>query len=304
MPAAILSVRRSASFLAQTMKANMAEQSAIGIGLKRRGCQWFVGGALAIALMIGCHRAETSGDPEPAAAGAKDASATTSNPPAAPVVNQNDPSVDEKLDLDVSTGDKGPPPKFLKRKEVTAQFPDKTPQSTWFVKVYSDGSEVYDGTYTEYYYDGKKLMDGEYVDGLKQGAWKFWGKNGKLIKTETYRDGKFDGSWTLFREDGSKERDVSYKAGKRDGKWIFYDAAGKNQPIEQDEYKQGPSDGTRTIWYPDGTKQSEEHFKDGQLDGEQTHWFPNGKKQEFQTFKNGVPVGKQMRWNENGEPRE
>ena len=273
----------------------MSERLAIEIRLPYHGNRWVVAGALAIALMVGCHRAETPGDSEPKA-GEKVAS-TASSKSAPPAIDPNDLFPDEKVD-------KGPPPKVVKRKEITAQFPDKTPQSTWMVKVYSDGSEVYDGPHTEFYFNGKKLMEGQYVDGQHYGEWKYWGKNGKLLKTEVYRDGKLDGAWTLLHEDGSKERDESWKAGKRDGRWVVYDALGKNQPIEQNEYKAGARDGTWIKWYPDGTKETEEHYKDAQIDGEQTRWFANGKKQEIQSFKNGVPDGKRIRWKENGEMRE
>ena len=281
------------------MKADMREQLAVKSRFPLTGLRWAVAGALAMALAAGCHRAETSGDAEPKAN--EKVASTASSKPAVPTINPSDLFPDDKAGSGQSADDKGPPPKFVKIKEVTAVFPDKTPQSTWTLKVYSDGTEIKDGPYNEFYFNGKKLMEGQYVAGLKQGEWKYWGTNGKLIKTETYRNGKLDGAWTLLHEDGSKERDESWKAGKRDGKWILYDSAGKNKPVEQNEFKDGARDGTWIRWNPDGTKASEEHYANAKIDGEQTRWYPNGKTQETQTFKNGVPNGKRIRWKENGE---
>jgi antitoxin component YwqK of YwqJK toxin-antitoxin module len=290
------------------MKADMSEQSAIECGLMWRGFRWAAVGVLLTALVAGCHRAETSADSEPPSPGGKDASAVSSNASTAATGTPTELLAgNEKFKSGNPTDISLPPPKYLRRKLVTAQFPDKTPQSTWMVKVYSDGSEINDGPHTEFYPNGNKLVEGQYLDGKSEGKWNFWGTNGKVIKTETYRNGKFDGAWTLFREDGSKERDVSYKAGKRDGKWILYDAAGKNKPVEQQEYKADDSkaeanpDGTWINWYPDGKKKSETHFKNGQIDGEQTRWYPDGNKRESQSFKDGVPDGKRIRWKDNGE---
>lgn len=278
----------------------MAEQSEIEFSWRRYRLRWLGAAALTIGLMAGCHRSPPSSESEPSASGGTDQSAISAKS-AGSHSAADDLFPDEKLLAGKHADPSLPPPKFVRRKEVTAQFPDKTPQSIWQVKVFSDNSEVKDGPYKEFYPDGNKFVEGRYVDGQKEGDWTFWGKNGKLLKTEKYRDGKLDGAWTLFREDGSKERDVSFKAGKREGKWVFYDAAGKNSPVEQHEYKASDRDGTWIKWYPNGNKQSEEHYVDGQIDGEQTRWYESGKQKEVQTFKNGVPDGKRIRWKENGE---
>ena len=256
---------------------------------------------LLVALATGCHRAATPANSQPAAETktASDASAKTSS--SANDITRELLASAEKLDSDKANDRSRPSPKFVRRKEVTAQFPDKTPQSSWFVDVYSDDSELKHGPYIEFYQNGGKFVEGQYRNNKKTGDWKFWGKNAKLVKTETYRDGKLDGSWTLLREDGSKERSESFKDGKRDGKWIFYDPAGKNQPVEQHEYKADGRDGTWVRWYPNGNKQSEEHYTNGVIDGQQTRWYASGKMQEVESFKDGKPNGKRIRWKENGD---
>jgi len=283
------------------LKADMSEHSTIKMHGSWSRIRCAAAAALLVALATGCHRAATSANSEPAPE-----TKSASESPAKSSATANDITRDllasaEKLDSGKADKASRPRLKLVRRKEVTAQFPDKTPQSTWTVDVFSDDSEVKHGPYTEFYQNGSKFVEGQYTDNKKEGDWKFWGKNGKLIKTESYRDGKLNGAWTLFREDGSKERSVSYKDGKRDGKWVFYDPAGKNQPIEQHEYKADGRDGTWIRWYPNGNKQSEEHYANGVIDGQQTRWFASGKTQEVESFKDGKPDGKRIRWKENGD---
>ena len=158
-------------------------------------------------------------------------------------------------------------PSSFGRKQVTAQFPDKTPQSTWNVKVYSDGSEVYDGLHTEFYFNGNKLMEGTIRRRKAGGEVEVLG--GKRQRDQD-RNVIATASSTVcgpyFATTEAKSRDVGYKNGKRDGKWIFYDAAGKNQPLEQHEYK---ADDQKTVDNPDGTW---------------IKWYPDGKKQSGRTF--------------------
>jgi antitoxin component YwqK of YwqJK toxin-antitoxin module len=283
------------------LKADMSEYSTMKLGRRGSRLSYAAAAVLLVALATGCHRGATSANSEPAPE-----TKAAGESPAKPSATANDITREllagaEKLDSGKVADPSRPRPKLVRRKEVTAQFPDKTPQSTWFVDVYSDNSEVKHGPYTEFYQNGSKFVEGQYTDNKKDGDWKFWGTNGKSVKTESYRNGKLDGAWTLFREDGSKERSVSYKDGKRDGKWVFFDPAGKNQPVEQHEYKADGRDGTWIRWYPSGKKQSEEHYTNGVIDGQQTRWYASGKTQEVESFKNGLPDGKRIRWKENGD---
>lgn len=269
-----------------------------------RGIGGAVVGLILISLITGCHGSSSpSADTQASQSTAKSAlpAAATDTPKSTDTATADLLSSEERA-AEKPSDSNAPAPRFLKRKLVTAQFPDKTPQATWEVKVYSDGSERYDGLHVEYYTNGTKLLEGKYVDGKKEGDWRFWSKNGKLIKTEKYSNGKVNGSWTLFRDDGSKERDVSYKDGLRDGIWIDYDPDGKNQRVEQKEFKAGKKDGTWIHWnLKNGHETIEEHYKNGQLDGLQTGWYDNGKLRETDEYKNGQLDGKRVRWKDNGE---
>jgi antitoxin component YwqK of YwqJK toxin-antitoxin module len=259
-----------------------------------------VSSGLMLVVLAGCHSSTTS---EPSTqAGAKDAAAAPPMPGAdasksSEVVASNATASDASNTKPLNPN--FTPPTLVRRDKQIVQFADKTPQATWEVKIYSDGSKVKDGPYHEFYPDGNKFVEGKYANGKQEGEWKFWADNGKLNKAQTYHVGKLDGSWTLYHDDGNKERDESYKAGVRDGKWTFYGA--KNQPIQQEEYKNGVSDGTWIKWYANGKEHWVEHYVDGQLNGPQELWYPNGKPQEKGTLKNGVPDGKRTRWKLNGE---
>ncbi|HEX3999528.1 MAG TPA: toxin-antitoxin system YwqK family antitoxin [Pirellulales bacterium] len=270
--------------------------AATGVGSSK--VVWFFAVALlSIAAMTGCHHAASSpesaaGGDQPSPKASRESSRVASN------TTLSGPQLPGSKGIDTVV----PPPKFVRRDQITAQFPDKTPQATWEIKLFSDGSKVYDGEHVEYYPHGTKFVQGRYVEGKKQGPWKFWASNGKPVKTENYRDGKLDGAWTLFHDDGSKERDESYQAGKRDGKWVSYDSGGKNQPVKQEEYKDGEYDGTVIEWYSNGNKKLETHYVAGKLDGQQSLWYRDEKPLEVALYKNGMLDGKRTRWKENGEP--
>ena len=45
------------------------------------------------------------------------------------------------------------------------------------------------GTFTAWHSDIKKV-EGEYINGVKEGVWSYWDKNGNLSKKITFKTGK------------------------------------------------------------------------------------------------------------------
>ena len=56
-------------------------------------------------------------------------------------------------------------------------------------------------------------------------------KDGSLRATGTTRDGVLDGYWEWFRKDGTKLRSGHFAMGKQVGEWITYDRAGASYKI-------------------------------------------------------------------------
>ena len=73
------------------------------------------------------------------------------------------------------------------------------------------------------------IFEGYYKDGLKDGLWTYWYKNGVKKREGTFKDGLKDGLWTYRYKNGYKRCDGTFKDGKEDGIWTYW----KKFPIEQ-----------------------------------------------------------------------
>ena len=61
---------------------------------------------------------------------------------------------------------------------------------------------------------GTKVMEGRYKDGLKDGKWTDWFKNGQKEEERTFKDGEKDGLWIEWYSNGQKIWEKTYKDGK------------------------------------------------------------------------------------------
>jgi len=133
---------------------------------------------------------------------------------------------------------------------------------------------VYKNTYGQY------ESRGALKNGIKEGRWTDWFKNGQKSFEADYTDGQFSGKWTGWFENGRIWFENNYKCkGKNDCSW-------KN--------------GKSTDWYENGYKKFENNYKDGEYDGVSTSWHENGQKGSKINFKDGKLDGKWTNWDENG----
>lgn len=83
------------------------------------------------------------------------------------------------------------------------------------------------GAYSEHF-DGNGLKcNGKYSNGLKDGQWKFWSKNGRLDSVVNYTSGILTGKFEKFNVDGDILESGSYRRGLIDGKvsrWVNKDS--------------------------------------------------------------------------------
>ncbi len=80
------------------------------------------------------------------------------------------------------------------------------------------------GIWTEFNRDGKLMAEGSYTDGYKTGPWKLYHKeNGELWKQGAY-DGKGlkTGEWTTFGKDGLLWEKGNFAKDRQEGAWEYY----------------------------------------------------------------------------------
>ena len=77
---------------------------------------------------------------------------------------------------------------------------------------------------------------------------------------------------------------------------------GKRKMLASYEVRQGDSilHGLRTLWYPDGTKESAETFAHGRRQGYAIRWHTNGRIRSVEHFTDGEPDGQAKYWDDQG----
>lgn len=76
-----------------------------------------------------------------------------------------------------------------------------------------------------------------YKNGLKEGAFQKFFKNGQIMTEGTYKDDLLEGEFILYYSNGNIEQKGKYTKGVQTGKWQYFDENG--QPVSEDEYKSG-----------------------------------------------------------------
>ena len=76
------------------------------------------------------------------------------------------------------------------------------------------------GIYKRYHYTGELYIKGKYVDGLKEGKWISFKKNGDKSSITLYQNGKANGVYTEYHKNGILSKSGFYNDGKRIGRWI------------------------------------------------------------------------------------
>ena len=61
-----------------------------------------------------------------------------------------------------------------------------------------------------------KKAEGVVKNGLEQGKWMFWSKNGVIQQEVTYKDGMFDGKYTNYNEQGKKREEGFFIKSKKE----------------------------------------------------------------------------------------
>ena len=55
--------------------------------------------------------------------------------------------------------------------------------------------------------NGEKKAEGIVKDGLEQGKWTFWSKEGVIQQEVNYKDGVFNGQYVNYNEKGNKKEE-------------------------------------------------------------------------------------------------
>lgn len=138
-----------------------------------------------------------------------------------------------------------------------------------------------------------------YKNGLKNGKYTKWYKNGVKSETGYFKNDIEDGLWTYYYENGQKSNEVNFKNGEWNGKKLEWLENG--QKYSEHYFVNGVLSGKCTKWYDNGIKSEEGNFKDGMEEGLWTFYYTNGQKSKEINFKNGKRDWNIKEWYVNGE---
>ena len=188
-------------------------------------------------------------------------------------------------------------------------------------RKYSDkGKVISSKTYSS---RGWVMADG-IVDkkGKRQGAWKYYFKNGKIKVSGNYRNGRRVGKWEFHYENGKMEQSGNYnKKGRPEGEWKWYYENGNL--LREEILINGKLDGNYTEYaqdgtiiakglYVDGLKEGKWYFHLGDIieegnykadlkDGEWNHKYDSETKQFTGTYVDGDEHGLHIYYYSNGK---
>ena len=155
-----------------------------------------------------------------------------------------------------------------------------------FIVLLLLNTSVFAQLHTYKWTNGNKKAEGVVKDGLEQGKWTFWSKEGVIQQEVTYKDGEFHGEYINYNDEGKKVEQGNFVHSMKEGECkVWYE----NGQLELVGYnKIGYRDSLWTFYYPSGNKKEEGHFKRDERAGEWTSWYDNKQIKSKMLFDNGV----------------
>jgi len=141
-----------------------------------------------------------------------------------------------------------------------------------------------------YYSTGEDLYSYISVNGLREGEYKVWHKNGQLKERTNYKLGAENGLHEYFNDLGYVTNAYAVKDGHRHGKSTsYYEGTWVLEVVVT--YSNGLANGMTTWYNVDGSLEQEKMRKGGKDNGLTTWYFPNGKVAGTAMYKNDAIVG-------------
>ncbi len=153
-------------------------------------------------------------------------------------------------------------------------------------KYSKDGKIISSQTYSkkEHWISSNGIVD---KDGKRQGAWKYFYKNGKIKSIGAYKNGRRVGEWVFYYENGNIEQKGKYIRGKPNDKWVWYYQNGSL--LRNEDFIKGKSEGLYVEYAEDSTIIVKGNFIDGKKEGK---WIYNvGDQKEERYYKDGLKDG-------------
>ncbi len=157
---------------------------------------------------------------------------------------------------------------------------------------------VRDGSWTTYYKNGETKAEGTYENGIKTGVWKYYHPNGQPEQTGKYDSkGRLTGEWLWYYASGNILREEIFIKGLADGPMTEYDEEGNI--IARGEYIEGLEEGPWVYQY--GDFREEGNYSYGYRNGDWKYYDTTGRLLFEGEFIDNNPNGKHLYYWDNGK---
>ena len=150
--------------------------------------------------------------------------------------------------------------------------------------VFKDGLK--EGSWVGYHKNGQLKNSGDFKNGNKEGTWITYYKNGQLLSKGGFKTGKEEGPWVIYFDNGLLSDKGNFKTGNKEGPWVGY----WKDAIVSEERTGTFKNGKKIMEIPFTRKltgKSQGVFKNGRAEGAWVKFWSNGQLMFKGDFKNG-----------------
>ncbi|PVW13500.1 toxin-antitoxin system YwqK family antitoxin [Marixanthomonas spongiae] len=158
------------------------------------------------------------------------------------------------------------------------------------------------GVWKKYYPGTQQLRyEGQFDHGKEIGTFNFYCKacNGQPMAVKNFSSEGTKAYVRYFTIKGKLVSEGEMEGKNRIGEWVYYHA-GSNAVMTREYYKNGKLDGTKTTYYPNGTKTEETHYENGLKHGESKFYSPQGVLLKQLNYEADKLSGKAVHYDDNG----
>lgn len=162
-----------------------------------------------------------------------------------------------------------------------------------FITVFSNvWAQVDSANFKKFFYENGQVSSAGFMkDGVPEGYWVSYHRNGEK-KTEGNRvNNELDGIWKFYNEDGQITVSISYKEGKKDGSRLSFL---NNVKVKEELFEADKRQGFTSHFYDTGELFKQVPFENDKENGLGYEYGMDGTTITLNTFKSGVQVKQQI----------
>ncbi len=146
----------------------------------------------------------------------------------------------------------------------------------------------------------KEAPRGQLINGLKNGEWTTYFKNGQLASIENYKNDSLHGRQIHYTPSGRYNLRANYNMGIKVDSFFLYTGNG-DLNLQEFRDSTGKPQGTFRVYDANGTIIQIGNYKDGKFDGEFKTFFSTGQLKAIEHYSMNNRIGKWIELSDKGD---